>query len=221
MEFNGDKSILDFLSYFLSLVSSSSRLPQVEVICVGKHQQRLLADKVLFLIKECLIIRKKSTKKGIKVKSLVVAGKLYGLFFHPNKVEYQAVSNALELYQKLSINPLTQIQSQLGINNKINQIISEYASSGYVQFFLEQLSQGIQVYVLDEQNNLSSYLQDDLDEAELIKSIYRFYTFAKDSQNISQEKLEISFNLPQFSRIRRPNGLIIIEPFDRHSDEGF
>lgn len=224
IEFTGDKAILEFLSYLFSLISSSSRPPQIKVICVGLRQQRLLSDKVLFLLKECLTIRKKSTKKGIKVKSLVVAGKLYGLFFHPDKVEYQAISSALELYRKLSDNPLTQIPGNRRANNQINQInqiITEHASSGYVQFFLERQAAAIQVYILDEQNNLSSYTQDDQDETELIKSIYRFYTFVKDQQNISQENLEISFNLPQFSRIKRSNGLIIIEPFDRHSEERF
>jgi len=221
VEFSGDQAILDFLSYFLSLISSSSKTPNIQTLCVGENQQRLLSDKVLFLLKECLAIRKKSTKTGIKVKSLVVAGKLFGLFFHPDKVEYQEISNALELYRKLTDNPLTQIPTQNPADSKINQIITEYASSGYVQFFLEQQPQGIQVYVLDEQNNFSSYFQDDLDESQLIKSIYRFYTFTKDTQNISQEKLEISFNLPQFSRIKRSNSLIIIEPFDRHADEGF
>jgi len=221
VEFNGDQCILEFLSYFLSLISSSSQAPSISSVCVGDSQQQLLSDKVLFLLKECLTIRKQSTKTGIKVKAMVVAGKLYGLFFHPDKVEFQEISHALELYRKLSDNPLTQIPSHRRADSKIKQIITEYASTGYVQFFLEQQAQGIEVYVLDEQNNLSSYMQDDLNESELIKSIYRFYTFTKDTQNLTQEKLEISFNLPQFSRIKRSNSLIIIEPFDRHNDEGF
>ena len=208
------------------MISSASSAPKIKIECVGKHQRVLLSDKVLFLFKECLTIRKKSTKKGIKVKSLVVAGKLYGLFFHPERVEYQAINSALDLYKKLNDNSLTLIPNNQGLNqqqnpSKLAQIITEHASSGYVQFFLEQLDDGIGVYVLDENNHLSNYHQDDQNEIELIKSIYRFYTFTKDQQNISQEKLDISFNLPQFSRITYTGNFINIEPFDQHSEDLF
>ncbi|NRA85175.1 MAG: class I adenylate cyclase [Gammaproteobacteria bacterium] len=226
IEFTGDRSILECISFLFSLISSASSAPKIKIECVGKHQRVLLSDKVLFLFKECLTIRKKSTKKGIKVKSLVVAGKLYGLFFHPERVEYQAINSALDLYKKLNDNSLTLIPNNQGLNqqqnpSKLAQIITEHASSGYVQFFLEQLDDGIGVYVLDENNHLSNYHQDDQNEIELIKSIYRFYTFTKDQQNISQEKLDISFNLPQFSRITYTGNFINIEPFDQHSEDLF
>lgn len=221
LDFSGDQAILELLSHLFSLISSSRQVPKIKVSCVGLTQQRLLRDKVSFLLQECLIIRSSSTRKGIKVKSLVVAGRLYGLFFHPDKVEYQAIGSALELYQKLNDNALTLIPNDQDEDNTINQLIAEHASSGYIQFFLEKQAKGIEVYILDERNNLSSYLQQDQDELTLIRSIYRFYTFTKDQQNISQENLGISFNLPQFNRITRSKNLITIEPFDRHSEEQF
>lgn len=219
--FNGDNAILELLSYLFTLIRSSSNMPNVSVLSVAKQHRHLLRDHVEFLLAECFEIIKKSSKQGIQVKSLVVAGKLYGLFFHRENVEFKAISNAVELYQTLSNNALTQVPSKQPTTSKIKRIIYEHASIGYVQFFLEQKKQGIKVYILDEHNHLSSYWQDEQNELELLREIYRFYTFTKEQKNKSQEKLDISFNLPQFNRIKLQNSVIIIEPFDQQAEELF
>lgn len=221
MVFNGNTAILELLSHLFTLIRSSNDTPEISILSVAKNHQILLRDHVSFLLDECFEILKKSSKEGIQVKSIVVAGKLYGLFFHRENVEYKAISNAVELYQTLSKNALTQVPSKQPTTSKVKRLIYEHASMGYVQFFLEQRKQGIKVYILDENNHLSSYWQDEHNELELLREIYRFYTFTKEQKNKSQEKLGISFNLPQFNRIKQQNSVIIIEPFDRQAEELF
>jgi len=221
MSFSGDNAILEMLCHLMTVIRSSDTAPKVKVYSLSERHQPLLRDSVLFTVRECLAIIKKSSKNGIQVKSLVVAGKLYGLFFQPKKVEFKEIGNAVELYQKLSTSALTQLPNSQPTTSKTKRIIYEHGSIGYVQFFLERKKRGIKVYILDEHNNLSSYWQDELDEGQLVKEIYRFYTFTKEQQNVSLEKLNISFNLPQFNKITRNNGVIIIEPLDRQAEELF
>ncbi|MDP2559545.1 class I adenylate cyclase [Psychrobium sp. 1_MG-2023] len=221
ISFNGDLAILKMLCHLISLIRPADPTPDFSVHSLSAQHDVLLKDHVLFLLKECIAINKKSSKQGIQVKSLVVAGKLYGLFFQQDKVEFKTISSAVELYQQLSKAPLTQLPHQHQTTNKLTRIIYEHGSIGYVQFFLEQQTAGIQVYILDEHNHLSSYWQDQQTEEQLIREIYRFYTFTKEQQNITQEKLAISFNLPQFNRITQNNSVILIEPFDRQADEIF
>jgi adenylate cyclase class 1 len=219
--FNGNNAILELLSHLFTLIRSSSNTPEINVLSVAKQHQTLLRDHVQFLLDECFEIIKKSSKGGIQVKSLVVAGKLYGLFFHRENVEFKVISNAVQLYKTLSQNALTQVPSKQPTASKVKRLIYEHASIGFVQFFLEHKKQGIKVYILDENNHLSSYWQDEQNELELLREIYRFYTFTKEQKNKSQEKLDISFNLPQFNRIKQQTGVIIIEPFDQQAEELF
>jgi len=221
MAFNGDNAILALLSHLFTLIRSSNIEPDVHVFSVSKHHQALLRDHVQFLLDECFEIIKKSNKQGIQVKSLVVAGKLYGLFFHQENVEFKVISSAVELYKTLSKSALTQVPSKQPTTSKLKRLVYEHASIGYVQFFLEQKKRGIKVYILDENNHLSSYWQDEQNEHELLREIYRFYTFTKEQKNKSQENLNISFNLPQFNRVKQQNGVIIIEPFDQQAEELF
>lgn len=221
MVFNGNTAILELLSHLFTLIRSNSSTPEISILSVSKRHSILLRDQVSFLLRECFEIQRKSSKEGIQVKSMVVAGKLYGLFFHREKVEYKAISNAVELYKTLSQTALTQVPSKQPTTSKVKRLIYEHASIGYVQFFLEQRKDGIKVYILDEHNHLSSYWQEQQNEMDLLREIYRFYTFTKEQKNKSQEKLDISFNLPQFNRIKVENSVIIIEPFDRQAEELF
>jgi len=219
--FSGDNAILELLSHLFTLIRSSNIEPDVQIFSASKYHQALLRDHVQFLLDECFEIIKKSSKQGIQVKSLVVAGKLYGIFFHRENVEFKVISSAVELYKTLSQSALTQVPSKQPTTSKLKRLIYEHASIGYVQFFLESKKQGIKVYILDENNHLSSYWQDEQNENELLGEIYRFYTFTKEQKNKSQENLDISFNLPQFNRVRQQNGVIIIEPFDQQAEELF
>lgn len=221
ISFKGNTSILELLSHLFTLIRSTNNTPIINIISISQHHRQLLCDHVEFLINECFIITQKSNKTGIQVKSLVVAGKLYGLFFHPEKVEFKAISNAVDLYKTLSQSALTQLPNKQPTTSKIKRLIYEHASIDHIQFFLESSNKGIQVYILDEYNNLSNYWQDEQNELDLLSEIYRFYTFTKEQKNKSQENLDISFNLPQFNRIKLENSVIIIEPFDQQAEELF
>lgn len=221
ISFKGNTAILELLSHLFTLIRSSNSAPTMNIISISQHHKKLLCDHVEFLINECFIIIQKSNKTGIQVKSLVVAGKLYGLFFHPEKVEFKAISNAVELYKILSQTALTQLPNKQPTTSKIKRLIYEHASINHIQFFLEPSNDGIQVYILDEHNNLSNYWQDEQNELDLLSEIYRFYTFTKEQKNKSQENLDISFNLPQFNRIKLENSVIIIEPFVQQAEELF
>lgn len=221
ISFAGDTAILSMLCHLFTLIKPSDTTPQLNVVSLSEKHQPLLQDNVLFTIKECLSIIKKSNRHGIQVKSLIVAGKLYGVFFKQEQVEYKEISNALELYQTLSTSALAQLPNTQPTTSKIKRIIYQHGSIGYIQFFLERKKQGIKVYILDEHNNLSSYWQNELDEEQLVKEIFRFYTFTKDQQNVNLEQLNISFNLPQFYKILQQSGVIIIEPLNQQADESF
>lgn len=221
ISYSGDTAILAMLCHLFTLIKPSDNAPQLDVVSLSNKHQSLLRDNVLFLVKECLSIIKKSNKHGIQVKSLIVAGKLYGLFFQKEHVEYKEISSALELYQKLSTSALTQLPNSQPTTSKVKRIIYQHGSIGYVQFFLERKKQGFKVYILDEHNNLSSYWQNELEEQQLVKEIYRFYTFTKEQQNVNLERLNISFNLPQFNKVRTQSGVIIIEPLNQQAEELF
>jgi len=221
VSFSGDCAILAMLCHLFTLIKPSDMAPQLEVVSLSNKHQPLLRDNVLFTVKECLSIIKKSNKHGVQVKSFIVAGKLYGVFFGQDQVEFKEISSAVELYKKLSISALAQLPNSQPTTSKIKRIIYQHGSVGYVQFFLERKKKGIKVYILDEHNNLSSYWQDELDEDQLVKEIYRFYTFTKEQQNVNLEQLNISFNLPQFYKVAQQSGVIIVEPLNQQADELF
>ena len=220
LHFNGDLAILQALSHVLSKQQITTIRPAFKVVSLSHQLTPLLRDKVKFLFDECLSLRQQSVEQGVKVKSFVVAGQLYGLFFHSNEVSFQPINSAVELYQRLSHQPLAELPpTEADPVNRIARLIKQHASEGIVQFFLEPAGERYHVYILDEDNRLESYQQSATDELALVKAIYHFYTFARDKQNISQEKLTISFNLPQFNRLVQIDGEWAVQPLDNQDEQ--
>ncbi len=97
--------------------------------------------------------------------------------------------------------------------SKIPEIIGEYAALGAVQYFLRQRNEGIDVFILNEDNEVTHYVQPGNNLEELVCQVSHHHAFEK--SYLEKQR----FNLPQFFKLIRIDGKLQAQPFGVNIDE--
>ncbi len=87
--------------------------------------------------------------------------------------------------------------------------VYQYSCSGVVQFFFEELNEGFRVFVLDEDNQLRSYISSETKLSQLVEGINKNYQERMDadlSQGAELSSRTVHFSLPQFFQIKNRDG---------------
>ena len=150
------------------------------------------------------------------VHPLQVGGVNYGLFFNSKGMLYQDLSESTAFYQHLSKQRMLELpRPNLGNEpfSKIPEVIQDFAAVGAIQYFLRQGKEGIDVFVLDEHNELNHYVQPGNNLEELVSQVSHHHAFA--DSYLDNER----FNLPQFFRLVRIDGRLEALPFGVNADE--
>ena len=134
----------------------------------------------------------------------------YGIFFNNRGMHFENLSDAKSFYQQLSKRKLVEIpRPELGNEpfSKIPSVIQDFAARGAIQYFLRQRVEGLDVFILDEQNALTHYVQEGVDVEGLVTQISHHHAF--NDSVLAKEQ----FNMPQFFKLERLKGQLIALPF--------
>ena len=97
--------------------------------------------------------------------------------------------------------------------SKVPEVIQDFAARGAIQYFLRQNEQELDVFILNESNELDHYQQSGIDIDELVSKVSHHHAF--EEFKASQQR----FNLPQFFRLIRVDGRLRALPFGVSVDE--
>ncbi|MGX2947928.1 class I adenylate cyclase [Frederiksenia canicola] len=197
----GQDSILKALKLISNKIYRSSAPPQsVSVFCYSSQLRNELQKFVTALVHRCI-----SVQTGTMFEKQSYTFKLAGK-------KWQFVFN-----QQVELKELPLDEQK---NERLNapKVIYNFASEGFLQFFFEDNpDETFNVYALDKQNHLETYLNCIGRKEEKITRIIRSYTENDNSE--SADYIE-SFNYPQFYQLLKEANETIIVPFQskRHRD---
>ncbi|MDF0534986.1 class I adenylate cyclase [Shewanella sp. A32] len=193
--FQGEQALLQLISYVAPGLKRGGEKVELDVVSASKKVQPQLEHGIRRLLKQIYRLIRDARDSRTLVQPLQLREKRYGLFFDARGVSYRDLSDVKSLYRQMARGELQQPpQNELSSKRQITvpQVIRDFAVKGILQYFLQQRDGVLDVFVMDERNQLSYYLQAGADVSELVAQLTRHYAFG-DIQNLRDR-----FNFPQF-----------------------
>ncbi|WOT04874.1 class I adenylate cyclase [Shewanella youngdeokensis] len=208
--FEGEKAILEALTFVTPGMKRAVESVAIEVISCSSKLISQTERTVKNLLMRSARLCRQTQNSSTLVYPLRVGQIRYGIFFNNRGMHYENLSDAKSFYQQLSNSKLVEIpRPELGDEpfSKIPSVVQDYAARGAVQYFLRQRVEGLDVFILDENNALNYYVQQGVDVAALVGKISHHHAF--NDSVIAKEQ----FNMPQFFKLERVKGQLVALPF--------
>ncbi|MEZ9595377.1 class I adenylate cyclase [Shewanella sp. 10N.261.52.F9] len=208
--FEGKKSILDALSFVTPGMKRAVEEVSVQVISCSLKLRSQTERTVQDLLYRAVRLSRQAQSSTTLGYALQVGKLRYGLFFNNRGMHYENLSDAKSFYQQLSQRKLLELpRPTLGDEPfaKLPAVIQDYAAKGAIQYFLRQRKQGLDVFILDEGNELNHYVQEGTDVNALVNKLSHYHTF--EDPQLTKD----NFNLPQFFKLKRVKGELTAVPF--------
>ncbi|MEZ9196916.1 class I adenylate cyclase [Shewanella sp. 10N.286.54.B9] len=208
--FEGQKALLDTLAFVTPGMRRASQDVAMEVISCASKLRSQTERSVKNLLDRTVRLGRDAQESSTLVYPLKVGKIRYGIFFNNRGMHFENLSDAKSFYQQLSKRKLVEIpRPELGNEpfSKIPSVIQDYAARGAIQYFLRPRSEGLDVFILDENNALNHYVQEEIDIEGLVSQVSHHHAF---NDSILERE---QFNMPQFFKLERLNGKLIALPF--------
>lgn len=218
--FEGDTALLQALEFVTPGLRRATKTVDIDVISCSHRLRQQLQLAVRNLLKQTVSLCHQVQPSSTLVQPLQIRYTRYGIFFNPLGMAYQDLSDAKSFYQQLSRSHLVTLpRPQLGDDpfSSMPKIIQHYAAKGAIQYFLRQRLDDIDVFILDEDNQLSHYVQHGSNMSELVNKVSHHYVF-------DEHYAKARFNMPQFFQLVRVAGELTVVPFgvdSANQDEEF
>jgi adenylate cyclase class 1 len=213
LHFIGKSAVVDAITTILGKMHRDANAPEhIDVFCYASHLRSMVLGRFKTLLLES-IEQRLHPERGPSVKTLVIGKTKYGFFFEDRGVTVKKLEKSIDVYSAISNQKLERMPLRLstGKTQAIPSIVNAQASEGLVQYFFENLSEGLNIYIVDETNRVEVYQQFEGCKDELVQGINRFYTSSKES--FDEGPCAINFNLPQFYDIVEEQGQFHVEPY--------
>jgi len=202
--------VLQALSFVTPGLRRATHPVDMDVISCSQKLRPQLKLAVKNLLKQTVRLCQQVQQSSTLVQPLQISHTRYGIFFNPLGMAYQDLSDAKSFYQQLSRSHLVQLpRPELGDDpfSSMPKIIQNFAAKGAIQYFLRQRPESLDVFILDEDNQLSHYVQPGSNMVELVNKVSHHYVF--DEYYAAKAR----FNIPQFFHLVRVAGELTVMPF--------
>jgi adenylate cyclase class 1 len=207
MHFSGENATLEALKAVLGKMHQDALAPEsVDVFCYSENKRGLIRNSIYQLLAECIEYRLKPVDEETqrRFKTIKIGNQMFGLFFERRGVSVQKLEDSVDFYRSISAHkrngsPVLMLDQDPDVHPP--QIVDANASEGIIQFFFEECGNGVNIYVLDEHNEVEVYRQFNGDKDEMVNGVNRYYTSTQDEINCGDM---VNFNLPQFYDIVTP-----------------
>lgn len=214
--YEGEFGLLDALSFITAGIRRGAGDIAIEVISCSTKLKSQFERTVGNLVQRAVRLSLQVSSSATLVYPLKVSGVEYGLFFNSKGMVYQNLNDTKGLFQQLTKKKLLELpRPDLGNEpfSKVPEVIQDFAARGAIQYFLRQNEQELDVFILNESNELDHYQQSGIDIDELVSKVSHHHAF--EEFKASQQR----FNLPQFFRLIRVDGRLRALPFGVSVDE--
>ncbi|WP_297894170.1 class I adenylate cyclase [Shewanella sp.] len=208
--FEGETAVLQALAFVTPGLRRATLPVDMDVISCSQKIRPQLKLAVKNLLMQTMRLCQQAQQSSTLVQPLQISHTRYGIFFNPLGMAYQDLSDAKSFYQQLSRSHLVQLpRPELGDDpfSSMPKVVQNYAAKGSIQYFLRQRVDNLDVFILDEENHLSHYVQAGSNMAELVNKVSHHYVFGEHYASKAR------FNIPQFFHLVRVAGELTVTPF--------
>ncbi|MCH1931529.1 class I adenylate cyclase [Shewanella sp. A25] len=208
--FEGETAVLQALAFVTPGLRRATQTVDMDVISCSQKLRPQLKLAVKNLLRQTVRLCRQAQPSSTLVQPLQISHTRYGIFFNALGMAYQDLSDAKSFYQQLSRSHLVQLpRPKLGDDpfTSMPKIIQNFAAKGAIQYFLRQRAENLDVFILDEENQLSHYVQSGSNMAELVHKVSHHYVF--DEYYAAKAR----FNIPQFFHLVRVADELTVMPF--------
>ncbi len=206
--YQGEKEIIQGITEMLNIRrpgTSVSRIPRFTVLCYSRFLSGIIRQHVEDLLKDLLLVAHSTGERNSSM-VFMMGSTSYSVIRNHKNVTITPLRDSLDLMQSIHAMEI-EMARENGSSPFLEQIY-QYASKGVVQFFFEQSPEGCIVYVLDENNQMKSYMNSGQDCGELVGSISRTFT----EQLPGAGRLNSThFAVPQFYMLTRSSGELKVD----------
>jgi adenylate cyclase class 1 len=214
--FEGEVAVLEALSFLVQGLKRANAQSQLSVLSCSTKLVKQIQDQLMQLLKLChQTIQNVSDSQTLLIE-LNMGSQKYGLHFNSLGMVYNVLASSRNMFHYNRPRLVTHLPRP-ELNNEpfstVPVIIQRYIAHGAKQFFLRQLSDKLEVILVDETNILTHSVHDNMTISQLVSQ--QSLSFVKDSHCDQQA----FFNMPQFFRLVRKEGSLKVEPFGVTEDE--
>ncbi|MFQ6372629.1 class I adenylate cyclase [Shewanella sp. YIC-542] len=209
--FHGEQALLELVSHVAPGLKRSLGKVELDVVSASKKIRPQLEHGLRRILKQIYHLIRDARDGRTLVQPLQLRDKRYGLFFDAKGMSYRDLSDVTSLYQQLVRGELQPLADS-AIEDKtkrvaVPQVIRDFAVKGILQYFLRHRDNSLDVFVLDEANQLGHYVQSNVDVSELVSQLTRHYAFG------TIQNMRDRFNFPQFFMLQDEEHNIVAVPF--------
>ncbi len=208
--FKDDLSILDLITFIVPGLKRAKNEVAIEVISCSKRLQNQLEHSVAKIIRSAVRLSHQATDNNTLLQPVHIGERRYGIFIDSHHIACQDLHDPKSFYQRISCDKLTQLPRPTLCDDPLTcapPVILDFAARNAIQYFLRQRDEDVEVFVLDDKNELSYYIQHEQNMEGLVNTVSRHYAFDEITNHKSP------FNLPQFFQLERIEGELQVIPF--------
>ena len=199
LHFNNRYSVVDAINTILGKMHKGANHP--EQVCIFNYSSNFndrITRSFKAILSKYINIRLNGGNEK-RIEQFRMGGKKFAFHFDRVGVSLQRLNSSCDLYTQISNDKLSANENALRntFYKKTIEMIEGNVSEGLIQFFFENYTDGFNVYVASEENEIKSYHQIAGSKDELVQNVNRFYASkaAPPKENKAQPTY---FNLPQF-----------------------
>ncbi|RLV60283.1 class I adenylate cyclase [Parashewanella curva] len=214
--FKGKNAILDALTFMAPGLSRADELLPIEVLSCSVRLNQQLTQQIERLTRQILRLTHRATDACTLLQPIHIAEKRFGIFINRHNAFCQDLQEPKSFYQRISCDQLTELPRPEVCDDPHTcapPIILDYAAMDAIQYFLRQNGEDIEVFVMDEHNQIQHYVQRKQPIEQLVSTISRHFAFNEITENRGH------FNLPQFFLLQRTEGKLEVVPFGMSAEE--
>ncbi|MBY6019560.1 adenylate cyclase [Halomonas denitrificans] len=213
--FEEEEGLLKLLAQLLSGLDRANGPLAIEVFCAAKRLRSQIEDAMVQLLDRVQRLYCQTTMERTQVWPLAIGHRQYGLFIDPRGLRWQRLDKGAALLGQLRRHGVVELpKPDLGDDPYAGApaILGHYARKGLVQIFVRERPSGMDIYLLDEHNELKRLKSDSQGLDSLVDEFSHLYAFRRSNQRATFGAGGC-FNLPQFYRLRRDDdGELMVEP---------
>ena len=197
-KFSGNLCVLEVLSF---ISPSLRRTPKDVVISVVSNSSKLafqLEHTVINLVRQTARLCHHAETDTMLLQPLQIGAVRYGIFFTDQGMNWQDLRDTKSLYHQYFKGYLAELPKSKNTGHPLASLpnaIQLYAILGVTQYFLNQRHKDVNVFVIDEKNQLHRFVQKDTNMEKMVANVSHQYVF-KQYHSVSER-----FNMPQFYRL--------------------
>ncbi|MFS1424869.1 class I adenylate cyclase [Shewanella sp. 10N.286.48.B5] len=212
--FKGPLGLLEALSFVAIGLKCKPEQVEINIVACAQRLKKQLHDALQGIFSQCVKYCYEARTFSGLMHPLQLGGHRYGLYFNPMGLVYNLLGDdavkagpiKVQRFKKPQLNaPAAIIKADPygGIPN----VIKLYISKGAKQYFLRQRPDVLDVFIIDEANELKHQLYENMSMQELVEKESHSFAF---EQGVSSQHY---FNMPQFFKLERINGELNVVPF--------